>query len=374
MKVLFLGVFKDGTGWSNMATNYILALDKAGITVVPRVIRLSYNPSKEVHPRILELEDNDERGCDVVIQNILPHMMDYNGNFKCIGTYCSETSNFKNTNWSTYLNTMDELWIPNHQMIDAAIESDVKTHMEVVPIPTDVSKYAQRYEKFEIPEIEDRFVFYTVGELNRRKNLTALLRAFHMEFSPDEPVVLMVKCGVLNQSPEDAGSHAQQIIATTKRELNLYPKTSLYSEEIIITEHLSETDMMRLHRTGDCFVSTSFGEAWCLPAFDAMGMGNTPICTDVGGVREFINNECGWLIPGKPTPCFGMSMNAIPGLYSGSSDWIDIDIGLLRLAMRTAFENKEVRNIKAGNGIDNVYSFGYDTVGNQMRELLECQI
>lgn len=373
MKVLFIGVYKDGTGWGHMATNYILALDKAGVQVVPRVVRLSYGPTIEVHPRILELEDNDESGCDVVIQNILPSMMEYNGHFKNIGLYCSETSNFCNTDWAAHLNTMDELWVPNKKMVQAAIDSEVTTPRQVVHIPSDVSKYAQRYDRFTIPEIEGKFVFYTIGELNRRKNLSALIKAFHLEFTPDEPVALVIKCSLPGHSPEDASLHAQSIIATTKRELNLYPHVTDYINEVIITQQMTEEQMMQLHNTFDCFVSTSFGEAWCIPAFDAMGMGKTPICTNEGGICEFLDNSTGWLVEGHQTPCFGQIMDTIPGLYAGNSEWIDIDIYSLRYDMREAYQNKAHRDKKSINGIDRAYDFSYSNIGQKMRKLLECQ-
>ena len=34
MKVLYISNYKDGTGWGNAATDYILAMDSVGIDVV----------------------------------------------------------------------------------------------------------------------------------------------------------------------------------------------------------------------------------------------------------------------------------------------------------------------------------------------------
>ena len=94
MKVLYISNYKDGTGWGNAATDYILAMDSVGIDVVCRSI--SFNGEKgEVHPRILELERKSSRHSNVCIQHLLPHMLDYNGRFeKNIALYESETSNF----------------------------------------------------------------------------------------------------------------------------------------------------------------------------------------------------------------------------------------------------------------------------------------
>ena len=41
MKVLYLGCYRDGTGWAHSAIDYILSLDAAGIEVVPRFIKLN---------------------------------------------------------------------------------------------------------------------------------------------------------------------------------------------------------------------------------------------------------------------------------------------------------------------------------------------
>ena len=38
MKVLYIGHYRDGTGWGNAALNNILSLDAVGIDVVPRAI------------------------------------------------------------------------------------------------------------------------------------------------------------------------------------------------------------------------------------------------------------------------------------------------------------------------------------------------
>ena len=81
MKVLYIGCYRDGTGWGNAATNYILAMDAAGIDVVPRPVKLNQNQIS-VTKRILELEEKDSFGCDVCIQHTLPHLMDYAPKFK----------------------------------------------------------------------------------------------------------------------------------------------------------------------------------------------------------------------------------------------------------------------------------------------------
>ena len=95
MKVLYVGCYRDGTGWGQAAIDYILSMDAAGIDVIPRPIKLNqrrYIPPK----RILELEKKSTSGADVCIQHTLPQYMEYTNKLKKnIALYATETSDFK---------------------------------------------------------------------------------------------------------------------------------------------------------------------------------------------------------------------------------------------------------------------------------------
>ena len=98
MKVLYIGCYRDGTGWAHAAQDYILSLDTVNIEVVPRFVKLNDNFA-EIPKRIEDLENNDDKNCDVVIQHVLPHLMDYRGDFqKNIALYVTETDHGFQTN------------------------------------------------------------------------------------------------------------------------------------------------------------------------------------------------------------------------------------------------------------------------------------
>ena len=52
MKILYLGHYKEGTGWSKAAIDYIMALDSVGVDVVCRNIKLT-DRTGEVPDRVL---------------------------------------------------------------------------------------------------------------------------------------------------------------------------------------------------------------------------------------------------------------------------------------------------------------------------------
>lgn len=385
MKILYVGHWKNGTGWGNAAQNNILALDKAGIEVVPRA--MADKPTShevDIPDRLLELEQNDESNCDICIQHVLPHTMEYSGKFeKNIGIYYSETSNFRNTQWASHLNMMDQVWVANKSMVDAAISSYVTAPIAVVNLCADVSLYSQRYEPYPIPGTDDNFVFYTAGTVTRRKNLMGLLKAFHLEFGINEPVSLLIKGNVPGESPMESNRIITSMITEVKNSLRLYPKETDYHNEIIITEWLDQNKMMRLHRTGDCFVLPSYGEAWGMPGFDAMGMGNPVILTNEGGPADYVLDGTssksvfcsGLLIPCRQEPVFIRPEEApLPDLWTSSECWQSPDLLALQKIMREVYENKELRSKLGENGIDRAYEFSLDIVGKRMKGLLDGTI
>ncbi len=367
-KVLYIGVYRDGTGWGQAAIDYILALDAAGVDVVPRPLKLN-DFNHEPPARVLELEKKSAQGCDVVIQHVLPHQCVYDGHFrKNICLYASETSNFKSSVWADRLNLMDEAWVINLQMQYAAVMSGVTVTTRVIPHATDVERFQRSYEPLDVLKpYRERgdFLFYFVGEMVRRKNLAALLKAFHLEFDPYEPVQLVIKTSLPGKGHEEARGHIRGFCDEIKRGLKLhYPK-----QELVFTERLTDHGMMRLHAGCDCFVLPSYGEAWAIPAFDAMALGKTPIVTACGGFLGYMSDASGWLVRSHFEPVFG-ALDSFDDLYTGHENWEAVDIGHLRRCMRNAFGSESLRKDKARHGTARAYDFSYDRVGQLMKEAL----
>lgn len=372
MKVLYIGVYRDGTGWGQAATDYILALDAAGVDVVPRPLKLN-GADHQPPARVLELEAKSSRGCDVVVQHVLPHQMDYNGRLLNVGLYASETSDFRPSAWADRLNNMDRVVVINRQMVDAARRSGVTRPISVVPHATGVGRFQRSYDPLDqLKPHKDagEFLFYTVGEFVRRKNLGALLKAFHLEFDPSEPVRLVIKTSKPGRSPAECRAEVEKVCADVKRALKLHGgRPDFYSPEIIITDRLTEQGMMRLHAAGDVFVQPSYGEAWSIPAFDAMAMGKTPVVTSCTGYLDYVSDETGWLVDCRQEPVFGVE-DTFGDLFVGTESWSAVDINHLRRCMREAYANGAAREERGSNGIARAYDFDHEPVGLQLKEAL----
>ncbi len=371
MKVLYIGVYRDGTGWAQAAIDYILSLDAVGVDVVPRALKLN-NYNAPIPDRILELESRSAGGCDYVIQHILPHMMEYDGRFKKnIGLYASETTNFKSSAWANRLNIMDEAWVINDQMKEAALASGVTVPIRIIPHACDIEKFQQGYEPhaFRREFGENDFFFYTIGEFNRRKNFSAMLRAYYTEFEPEEPVHLVIKTSIPGQEKDQASATITKFCQDCKASLKIYQDINHFKTIKLLTSRLNDEGLLRLHNTCDCFISTSHGEAWCIPSFEAMAFGKTPIVTNWSGFRQYMTENTGWLVNYKLEQVFGAD-GTFDDLYTGREEWAAVDIKHLRKCMREAYENHALRASKSEAGIQQAYSFTHNVVGSLMKESL----
>ncbi len=371
MKVLFIGHYRDATGWAKAAQEWILALDSVGVDVVPRPVKLNSN-MPDVPVRIQELEKKSSKDCNICIQNVLPHLMDYNGHFdKNIGVFFADTDSIKYSSWPERLNMMDELWVPNTDMVINCERSNVKVPVSVVPCTTDVRKFNVKYDSLDIPEMAGNFVFYTIGDAVRRKNLSVLIRAFHLEFSINEPVSLLIKITKYGMSSDEIFNNTKTMCDVVKRELKLYPNIEDYMKEFIITEHVKEHVMMKLHNTGNCYVSPSFGEAWNIPVFDAMGFGNVPICACVGGPKDYLKGSPNF-VQGSWEPVFGMT-DTFADVCTGRENWFNVSVLHLQREMRKAYERKDViLEMLQADGKKRLENYSYEAVGNKMKELLNA--
>ena len=288
--------------------------------------------------------------------------------------YATETDNFKRSIWAERINQMDEAWVINNEMKTCSEGSGVTIPIKVVPHACDVAKFKKEYEKIDVPNSEENFVFYTIGEFTRRKNLSTLIRAFHTEFSPEEPVSIMIKTNQYGISPEVCRNQVREMCLNVKTGLKLYPSTDDYIEDLIVTDYLPEEVVMSLHQSCDCFVMPSHGEAWCIPAFDAMGFGNTPICTNTGGMADFLRKSAnigagGVLVDARLEPVTG-ALDTLSDIFTGKEEWASIDIQKLRKAMREMYESD--RTDMQTHGLERAMKYSHREIGNVIKEALNA--
>ena len=114
----------------------------------------------------------------------------------------------------------------------------------------------------------------------------------------------------------------------------------------------------------------SYGEAWCIPAFDAMGFGKTPICTNIGGMSDFIGNA-GFLVEGAMEPVYDM-LETFSNLFTGNEDWCSVSVQGLRECMRHVYENQDALKNMKRKGLEQAYEYSHENIGSLIKELLDA--
>jgi glycosyltransferase involved in cell wall biosynthesis len=371
MKILYIGHYKEGTGWSKAATDLILSMQTSGLDVVCRNIKLT-GSKPTVDKRLLMLEQKPLKDIDICIQHVLPHHLVGTEKFKKnIAYFVGESSTIKYTNWFLYLLQMDEVWVPNKTIRNVCIQDGLdEKKIKVIPHAFDMSQYNKSGDQINFGPHNHKFKFYYICDLNDRKNLKSIIRCFNSEFHNYEPVTLVLKVKKFGNSPEQLKSYITKMCNEIKKELRIYADISQYNQELIISEDLQEREMAALHNSCDCFVGASHGEGWSIPAFDAMCYGNTPICSKDGGPREFIDENdlsTGFLVNGVYSIC-NHSDAAFPDIFTGREEWFTPSESEIKRMMRYYYENRD--KIDRDAGLKQASKFSYESVGQIIKDAL----
>jgi len=322
MKVLYIAHYREFGGWSQAAVDQMLALDSVGVDVVCRNITLTSDKEK-IHPKIKEFEAKDSSGCDVCIQHVLPHHLVGTDQFKKnIAFLEAESFSIKSLPWFSHLQMMDQVWVANQDLKDSLDRDQLGIPVKVVHHATDIKKYKKSYRQINVADIQNTFKFYYAGDLNDRKNIECISTCFHSEFDKSEDVSLLLKVNKFGMDPQSLHQILDNLLRETKTKLRV-DNPDNYKKEAVITVQISDEEMYSLHKLCDCFLLPSHGEAWSIPSLDAMGFGNTPVCSNFGGPKEFIdkdNKNTGTLIDGVFS-CCKCSDSAFPDMFTGREYW-----------------------------------------------------
>ena len=370
MKILFVGPYRQGDGWGEAARGHIKALMHTSHELAIRPIYMAPNPT-EVPPEFAQLEKNRCEKFDLIIQNVLPTYLERYGDSKCVGLSMLETGCLQHTTWPYHMNLMDEIWVSSQQELKD-ITPLITPSAVVHQVPIDVSKFNYNYDTSHWQRFgfHDKFVFYFVGENIPRKNLQALIMAFHLEFDLSEQVELLIKTNKAGMDSSQLYRAIDDKSSQIKKDMQLYADLSMYKSECVVTETLTPEHLYGLHQICDCFVMPSRGEACCQPMLDALGFGNPVIVTDNTGMTTYMDETVGWKVDSHRTPVLSKE-KPMPFLYTSRETWSEIDILKLQQAMRCAYKQDTLSKAQMSSRCkEHVQQFSYENMGAKLQEML----
>ncbi len=361
MNILLIAPYRTYSGWGEGAKHLAKALNTLNHNLAIRPIYMSNEIDLEFNdPELLELEAAQYDNYDIVIQRVLPYLFRRVPNAKNILACVFETSNIHTTSWWRHLNFTDAVLVPSKREKQNLLDEHISTPVYNVSEAIDISKYEHDYEP--VKGLKNTFNFYFIGEFIERKNIKALLMAFHREFRSNEPVNLVIKTSGNFQQVHDA-------ILNVKSNLRIYQSLEKYKKEMLICDRLSDEHMHNLHRSCHCMVMPSYGEAYCRPVVDALGYGNTPIVTNKTGMTDYINKYNGWIVKSRIEPVY-TTQPPLQDIYTTKENWVNIDIVDLMKCMRKTYELSEYTSQLNQKGKQDIQQFSYENIGKNIQKVL----
>ena len=365
MNILLIAPYRTYSGWGEGSKHLAKALNTLPHNLAIRPIYMSNEIDTGFDdPELLQLEAAQYDNYDIVIQRVLPNFFRRVPNTKNLLACVFETLNIRSTPWWRHLNLADAVLVPSLQEKQDLVNHEISVPVYNVSEAIDISKYTQDYEP--MADLDRTFNFYFIGEFIERKNIKALLMAFHREFRPDEPVQLVIKTNGNIQ-------HVRQAILDIKANLRIYQDINKYSPEILICGRMSEQEMHNLHRSCHCMVMPSYGEAYCRPVVDALGYGNNPIVTDQTGMTDYVNNANGWPVSSRIEPVY-TTQPPMKDIYTSRENWASIDVLHLMKCMRQAYQLKDPPQHQEQilkEQQENVQRFSYTHIGQNIQKVID---
>lgn len=214
--------------------------------------------------------------------------------------------------WIAPLNEVNLVFAPCEQNLETFRANGVTTPMAVISHGVDQTIYNYRPK-----QKNDKFRFGTMGSLEPRKNIDALIEAFSQEFHAEDDVELYIK--------------------DTNEDTYLRQKYGDRPKLIWNGQKISPVEVADLLASFDFAVFPSRGEGFGLGGLQAMAVGTTCACTDWGGFKEYLNPDYNYGIEYNLVDIKNFASNNTD--YSGQ--WADIKVEHLREIMRYAYEHRD---------------------------------
>ncbi len=233
------------------------------------------------------------------------------------------------------------LYVPCAQNREAFREAGVRVPIEVLPHGVDPEEF---------PGLErrrsDHYTFGTYGALSPRKGIDVLLRAFLDEFSPAEPVRLILK--------------------------TVAPAPAYRVEDprvVFRTGFFDHPGLLDFLRQLDAFVLPSRGEGFGLCGLEAMATGLPLIATDWSGPADYLDPEDSFPLAYRLVEARGTEAHR--RRFFGL--WAEPDEEHLRSLMRWLYEHPEDGAKKGRLASQRIHTgWTWDRVARQMCEDLDA--
>jgi len=228
------------------------------------------------------------------------------------------------------LQQMAQVWVACHANRDTLVRCGLAPErVKVVPIPyfpdDPLLALRGRVRKPGVPR------FYHIGKWEPRKAQDQIILAFMQAFKPGE-AHLVLKTTLWSPPKNDSYPMNPEIAIAKAIHAGVrgWTDKNWKSSIEIISDRLTDRQLLALHRFGDVYVTLSRGEGFDMPAFDAKLAGNVLVYTPSGGPQDFAGAGDYLVSATEMVPCHPF--------YSWEPDaqYLDFDVTQAAEALRRA--------------------------------------
>lgn len=366
MNVAYLGPLKDYSGYGEANRHAVAALHAAGINVIGELVSYSQEAADfgTIGKLVNQLCENTG-DYQIKIMHTTPDQFKKHiepGKYH-IAHFFWETDLVPPA-FADGLKLCQEIWTGSEANKLAIEKAGVEVPIFI--FPQAIETHREWPEPYVLPKF-DGYLFYSIFEWTDRKNPEALLNAFWQEFDGVENVGLLIKTYFRNFTLAN-----RRMIKNSIANLKAKSGAKNPPPVFLYLDLMDRQQIMRLHKTGDCYVSAHRGEGWGVPQVEAALAGRPFISTAYGGCHEyFTNGDNAILLPYEMVPLRGMAHSQ--HWYDSTQNWAQVDEAALRGAMRYAYSHQDLMLPKAERAREFVLDrFSLERVGQEMAHRLKA--
>ena len=264
---------------------------------------------------------------------------------KNIGVTAGIETTKASDSWTARVTDVDRVIVPsNHSKQSFSHSEAAKKNIEVVPFPTKDTEP----DSLDLDLTTD-FNFLSVALWSPRKNLEQTIISFLQEFK-DDNVGLILKTSIKSGSTIDR-YYTKERLTNLLKNFPEERKCKVY----LLHGSMTDNQIASLYRDKRvcCYVSTSHGEGFGLPMFEAAQAGMPVISPNWGGQQDFLSIEKN----SKRKENLALTVKHDIAEVSDRDLWEDIiikgskwcypDTNSLKSRMREAYENPDKQNKRA---------------------------
>lgn len=360
--ILYIGHFKDASGYANAARGYLKVLHEYLDKSIYNLKIISMNFEKEDYSsdeekKILSLyelnniDDFIKNNKYTLLVHALPNFCNIDAKELPI-KQCLENKNcIKKINlvaWETDI--VPKFWVDiyKNKVYDELIvfcdwnkkifedQTGLKATVVYHPVLDYDKKEKIRNEKFKI---------FSMSQWQHRKGFDILLKAYYQEFFDQKDVELFIKT---YRSETTKGFDPEKEKNIVVNEINLYKNQSLHYGQlpkcrvILKTGFCDKNEIIDLYNKSDVFCSPTRGEAFGLTIAQAALSGLPCIVPNIGGHLDYLDPDHNYFINSSLEPAYNMPF---PVYSSKDMNLVEPSLLSTRKKLRQAYNDWKERKI-----------------------------